>query len=80
MKAIFYSMVLAVIAAAIATPFDLKFQAGLEAERQAVAKEAAEWQRKIASGEVPVPTVPKWPTDEEVAAYWAARGGYREGR
>lgn len=76
MKAFFAGSLVFVVGMAILTPLDIKFQKEQEAARLKVRREAAEFQAKIARGEIPMPIAPRYPTEAEVEAYWKARGGY----
>lgn len=61
---------------AILIPLDKQDQRSREAERAEFGRQVAEYESKVARGEAPVLTSPKYPTSAEVAAYWKARGGY----
>jgi hypothetical protein len=76
MRAFFASTIVFVVLASILTPLDLKFQREREVELARIARESAEFQARIARGEIPAPIAPRYPTDAEVEAYWKARGGY----
>ncbi len=61
---------------AILIPLDKQDQRSREADRAEFGRQVAEYESKVARGEAPTLTAPRYPTDAEAAAYRQARTGH----